>query len=95
MAAVTGRLGDGPGLAIVDADAAAVHDALTAAAREHAPLIVVAQPPPSESAPTKVTIVATADSAAHWVAHAAQAAMGEPSGCVWLVVPSSVARVET
>lgn len=95
MAAVTGRIGDAPGLAIVSAADGAVHHALTGAARERAPCIVLASqdlPPSSHASPAKAAIIAGADSAAHWVAHAAQAAMSEPQGCAWLAVAPDVAR---
>ena len=90
MAVVTGRLGDAPGVAVVSSDAPAVGRALATAARDHAPCIVLASRPP-EHAPTKTTVVAGAESAAHWAAHAAQAAMSEPPGCVWLVISPDVA----
>ena len=90
MAAVTGRLGDAPGVAIVAGDDLAIADALTTAARDYAPAIVLASRAPDQ-APTKATVFAGADSAAHWVAHAAQAAMSDPTGCVWLVVAPDIA----
>lgn len=90
MAAVTGRLGDVPGVAIIASDDAAVSRALARAMRDAAPMIVLASRPPA-SAPTKTIAIAGADSAAHWAAHAAQAAMGEPPGCVWLVAAPDVA----
>jgi acetolactate synthase-1/2/3 large subunit len=90
MAAVTGRLGDAPGVAIIAGDDAAVSDALAGAMRDCAPVIVLTSRP-ATSALTKATAVAGAESAAHWVAHAAQAAMSEPPGCVWLAVAPDVA----
>ena len=90
MAAVTGRLGDAPGVAVIAGEDSAISTALAAAARDYAPVIVLASRPPVDS-PTKTTVAVGADSAAHWVAHAAQAAMGEPPGCVWLVVEPDIA----
>src|SRR5215208_6342308 len=79
MAAVTGRLGDAPGVAIIPGDDAAVSDALAGAMRHCAPVIVLSSGA-STTAPTKAMAVAGADSAAHWAAHAVQAAMSEPPG---------------
>jgi hypothetical protein len=90
MASVTGRLGDAPGVALIAGDEAGVAEALTIAAPALAPAIIVAAREP-DRAPAKAVAIAGADSAAHWVAHAAQAAVGEPPGCVWLVVPPEVA----
>ena len=90
MAAVTGRLGDVPGVAIIAGDDPAVTRALARALRDAAPMIVLSSRPPA-SAPMKTIAMAGADSAAHWVAHAAQAAVGEPPGCVWLVAAPDVA----
>ncbi len=89
MAAVTGRLGEAPGVAVVARDDAGVSRAVARAMRDSAPTIVLASRAP-ETAAAKAVPVAGADSAAHWVAHAAQAAMGEPPGCVWLVAASEV-----
>jgi thiamine pyrophosphate-dependent acetolactate synthase large subunit-like protein len=93
MAAITGQLADSPGVAVVGDDAAEVGASLVEASRRQAPTIVVASEAPTISVPAiKTTIVATADSAAHWVAHAAQAAMKEPPGPVWLVLDPDTAR---
>jgi acetolactate synthase-1/2/3 large subunit len=92
MASVTGQLGEAPGLALIHGDDEGVSAALAAAARARAPMIVLAPHAPGVSAPVvKTTVVASADSAAHWPAHSAQAAMSEPPGPVWLVVPAHVA----
>ena len=90
MAAVTGRLGDAPGIAVIAGDHSTVGHALAAAARDYAPVIVLASRAP-DGAPTKTTVAAGVESAAHWVAHAAHAALGEPPGCVWLVLAPDVA----
>jgi thiamine pyrophosphate-dependent acetolactate synthase large subunit-like protein len=90
MATVTGRLGDAPGVAIIGGEDSAVGAALAVAARDYAPAIVLASRPPV-GVPSKTTVVAGADSAAHWIAHAAQAAMSEPPGCVWLTVEPGIA----
>lgn len=90
MAAVTGRLGDAPGVALVAGDDAAMSRALASAMRDRAPMIVLASREPTGTTPTKTSVVVSGDSAAHWVAHAAQAAMTPPAGCVWLVVPPDV-----
>ena len=92
MAAVTARLGEAPGVAVLDGDGADVTAALDEAARARLPLVVIASREPGDAVRAlKTTVVASAASAAHWIAHAAQAAMGEPSGVVWLVVPPAVA----
>jgi thiamine pyrophosphate-dependent acetolactate synthase large subunit-like protein len=90
MAAVTGRLGDVPGVVVVTGDDGTVSGAVAAAMRDHAPVIIVASRAPV-GAPAKAVAFAGAESAAHWVAHAAQAAMSEPPGCVWLTVAPDVA----
>jgi acetolactate synthase-1/2/3 large subunit len=95
MAAITGRVGDAPGLAIIAAADDAVRGALTGAARERAPFIVLASdasPIASDPSSVKAAMIAGAESVAHWVAHAAQAAIGEPQGCAWLAVAPDVAR---
>jgi acetolactate synthase I/II/III large subunit len=90
MAAVTGRLGDAPGLAVLGADIDA-EAALAAANRDRAPMIVVAPQVPNPAMPLKTSVGAAPESAAHWAAHAAQAAMAEPPGPVWLVIAPGVA----
>jgi thiamine pyrophosphate-dependent acetolactate synthase large subunit-like protein len=90
MAAVTGRLSETPGLAVVASDDGGVTTALARAARERAPVVVLASVAPT-SALVKTIAVAGTDSAAHWAAHAAQAAMAEPEGCVWLVLAREIA----
>ena len=93
MAEITGRLGDGPGVAVIGADDPAVAARLAEADRARAPTIVVASGPPEASAPVvRTTIAAGAESAAHWAAHAVQAATKEPPGPVWLTVDPDVAR---
>jgi thiamine pyrophosphate-dependent acetolactate synthase large subunit-like protein len=89
MAAVTGRLGEAPGTAIIAGDDVTVSRVLARAMRDAAPMIVLAPRAPA-TAVAKAVPVAGADSAAHWIAHAAQAAMGDPRGGVWLVAASDV-----
>ena len=92
MASVTGQLGDAPGVALIHDDAVGVSASLAEAARARAPMIVLASGEPAASASAiKTTVVAGTDSAAHWAAHAAQVAMSEPPGPVWLVVAPGVA----
>jgi acetolactate synthase-1/2/3 large subunit len=92
MASVTGQLGDAPGVAIIRDDVLGVSASLAEATRAQAPMIVLAaREPAASTAVIKTTVVARPDSAAHWAAHAAQAAMAEPPGPVWLVVAPEVA----
>lgn len=92
MAGVTGRLGDAAGVVVLEGDDSAVMRALDEAAQDHAPVVVIASRAPRAAASAiKTTIGAGADSASHWIAHAAQAAMSEPRGPVWLVVAADVA----
>ncbi|HYE90395.1 MAG TPA: hypothetical protein VEA38_05210 [Terriglobales bacterium] len=91
MAAVTAGLTDAPGVVVLAADDDEARPALSAALRARAGVVVLAPVAPAEPAPVKTTVLAGADSAAHWIAHAAQAAMAPPSGVVWLVVTADVA----
>ena len=92
MASVTGLLGDAPGVALIHDDAPGVSASLAEAASAHAPMIVLASGEAVASTSViKTTAVVGADSASHWAAHAAQAAMSEPPGPVWLVVAPGVA----
>jgi thiamine pyrophosphate-dependent acetolactate synthase large subunit-like protein len=92
MASITGQLGDAPGVAIIRDDVPGVSASLAEGARARAPIIVLASRAPAVSAAViKTTVVASPDSAAHWAAHAAQAAMAEQPGPVWLVVAPEVA----
>ena len=98
MAAVTGELGDAPGVALVSlaASLAAVVDGAAHATRDRAAMIVI-----SDGAAdarllvpvVKASVVADPASAGHWIAHAAQAAMAEPRGAVHLAVPAGVAEM--
>ena len=93
MAAITGQLADGPGVAVIGGETADVGVSLGEATRLRAPAIVLASARPTAAASAvKTTIVASADSAAHWVAHAAQASMKEPPGPVWLAIDRDTAR---
>ena len=92
MAGVTGRLGDAAGVVVLEGDDPAVTRALDEAARDHAPMVVIASRAPYAAASViKTTVGAGADSAAHWIAHAMHAAMTDPRGPVWLVVTADVA----
>ncbi len=95
MAAVTGELGEAPGAAVVGR----LVDALPGVAhawRDRAPMIVLtgADPDGAEPSPAvvKQTQVVTADSASHWIAHAAQLAMKEPRGPVHLALDARAAE---
>ena len=93
MASVTGQLGGVPGVAVIGHDDAQVQHVLAAALRDRAPVIVVAAAPPVSDAFLKAVAAAGPESAAHWVAHAVQAAVGERPGPVWLTVaPDAASR---
>ena len=96
MAAVTAELGAAPGVALVSLGdgVTPVVDGAAHATRDRAAVVVV-----SDSARdsqllepvVKASVVVEAASAAHWVAHAVQAAMVHPRGAVHLAIPPSVA----
>jgi acetolactate synthase-1/2/3 large subunit len=95
MASVTGLLTDAPGVALVELDEAEpeIRAALEQAARDAAPLVLVTDR--AFSAPAapvaKAGLVVSADSAAHWSAHAAQLALTDPRGPVHLVMTAETA----
>jgi thiamine pyrophosphate-dependent acetolactate synthase large subunit-like protein len=86
MAAVAGTLGDPPGVAVIARDDPAVERAVAGARDDQAPTVIVAGASPSRDALLKAVATVGPESAAHWAAHAVQAAGGEPPGPVWLVV---------
>ena len=96
MAAVTGELADTPGVAIVsmaDGVTAAV-DGAAHAGRDRAPVIVISDATADSrllEPVVKASVVADAASAAHWSAHAVQAAMAYPRGAVHLAIPDAMA----
>lgn len=92
MAAVTGDLVGVPGAVIARHEAAGVLDALARAGGEAAPLLVLDGRLPGVLPPgIKASVVLEVDSAAHWIAHAAQLAMTDPRGPVHIVIPPGVA----
>ncbi|HEV8583498.1 MAG TPA: thiamine pyrophosphate-dependent enzyme [Methylomirabilota bacterium] len=100
MAAVTGELGDAPGVALVPLGGrlAAVVDGAAHATRDRAATIVISDGAADArllGPVVKASVVADAASAGHWIAHAAQAAMAEPRGAVHLAVPAGVAETAT
>lgn len=97
MAAVTGELGDAPGVALVSLGGrlAAVVDGAAHATRDRAAAIVISDGAADRrllDPVVKASVVADPASAGHWIAHAAQAAMAEPRGAVHLAVPDGVAE---
>jgi len=96
MAAVTAELHDAPGAALVSLAGALapVVDGAAHATRDRAPVIVVSDAGADArllEPVTKASMVADPASAAHWIAHAAQAAMAHPRGAVHLAIPAAVA----
>jgi acetolactate synthase I/II/III large subunit len=97
MAAVTAELHDAPGAAFVSLAGGAlapVVDGAAHATRDRAPIIVVSDAGADArllEPVTKASMLADPASAAHWIAHAAQAAMAHPRGAVHLAVPAAVA----
>jgi acetolactate synthase-1/2/3 large subunit len=95
LAAVTGEIGEGPGAALAGlGDAPGLVRGLAHAQRDRAPMIVLTGPGPDAGllAPVvKASIGVEAASAAHWIAHAAHLAMGDPRGPVHLVVAPAAA----
>ncbi len=93
MAAVTGDLAGAPGAALAGPGpgiAAAVTGAAQAAL-DRSPLILLTDRQPGTMLACKASLHVTADSAAHWIAHAVRLAMAEPRGPVHVDVPSHVA----
>ena len=95
MAAVTAELGAAPGVAVVSlgADVAPVVDGVAHATRDRAGLIVISEGGPQSrllEPVVKASVAIEPASAAHWIAHAVQAAMAHPRGAVHLAIPPSV-----
>jgi acetolactate synthase-1/2/3 large subunit len=93
MAAVTGDLGDIPGVVAMDAaDTPAAGPALAGAAAGRSPLLLVTGDGLAP-APVKASLALTPESAAHGTAHALHLALTHPRGPVHLVVtPDIIAR---
>ena len=96
MAAVTAEVVDAPGVAVVSLrnGLTPVVDGAAHATRDRAAVIVISD---SEGDArllepvVKARVVLDPASAAHWIAHAAQAAMADPRGAVHLAIPDAVA----
>jgi len=97
MAAVTGELGDAPGVVLGTLDdVAALSPGLTLAARDRAPMLLLTPPHADATllAPVvKASLVVEPTSAGHWIAHAANLAMTEPRGPVHVACAATVAGV--
>jgi acetolactate synthase I/II/III large subunit len=96
MASVTAELGAAPGVALVSLGdgVAPVIDGAAHATRDRAAVVVVSDSQRESrllEPVVKASVVVEAASAAHWVAHAVQAAMAHPRGAVHLAIPSSTA----
>ncbi len=97
MAAVTAELVDAPGVALVSLDGplAPVVDGAAHAMRDRAPVIVISDGAANArllEPVVKASIVVDPASAAHWIAHAMQAAMARPRGAVHLAIREGVAE---
>jgi acetolactate synthase I/II/III large subunit len=98
MAAVTAELVDAPGAALVSLrrGLAPVVDGAAHATRDRAAVIVMSDgegDAPLLEPVVKAGVVLDPASAAHWTAHAAQAAMTDPRGAVHVAIPDGVADV--
>jgi len=96
MAAVTGELADAPGVAVVSLGdrLAAVVDGAAHASRDRAPVIVISDGGSDArllEPVVKASVSVEPASAAHWIAHAVQAAMAHPRGAVHLGLDAGVA----
>jgi acetolactate synthase-1/2/3 large subunit len=96
MAAVTAELGEAPGVALVSLGdgPAPVVDGAAHAGRDRAPVIVISDGGGDArllEPVVKASVAVEPASAAHWVAHAAQAAMTHPRGAVHLALGAGVA----
>jgi acetolactate synthase-1/2/3 large subunit len=92
MASVAGDLVDAPGAALVGPPDNTT-DAFTFVARaqaDRAALIVLTQRHPLAVPAAKASLGVTAETAAHWIAHASRLAMTEPRGPVHLDIPADV-----
>lgn len=90
LAAVTGELGDGPGLLVAGlGDAPGLVRGLAHAQRDRAPLIALTEQGVDAGLlvpVVKASLVVEPASAGHWIAHAAHLAMADPRGPVHLSV---------
>jgi acetolactate synthase-1/2/3 large subunit len=95
MAAVTAELVEAPGVAMVSLGRIGpVVDGAAHATRDRAGVIVISDGAGDArllDPVVKASAVADSASAAHWIAHAAQAAMADPRGAVHLAIPAAVA----
>ncbi len=107
MAAVSGELTGAPGAAVTGRGAMAAAPGVAHARRDRAPMIVITDDEPAASPAftgesaldvsalydvlAKQSQRVTADSASHWIAHAAQLSMQEPRGPVHLGLAPDVA----
>jgi len=95
LAAVTGEVGDAPGAMLATlADAPGLGRGLAHAQRDRAPLVVITDAGADAGllAPVvKASLVVEAASAGHWIAHAANLAMGDPRGPAHLIVDRRIA----
>jgi len=96
MAAVTAERGDAPGVALVSLGGglAPVVDGVAHASRDRAAVIVISDGGGDArllEPVVKASVSVEPASAAHWIAHAAQAAMAHPRGAVHLALGAGVA----
>jgi acetolactate synthase-1/2/3 large subunit len=96
MAAVTAELGDAPGVALVSLSdgLGPVVDGAAHASRDRAGVIVISNGGGDTrllEPVVKASVSVEPASAAHWIAHAAQAAMTHPRGAVHLALAANVA----
>ncbi|MGH7355900.1 MAG: thiamine pyrophosphate-binding protein [Candidatus Rokuibacteriota bacterium] len=92
MGAVTGDLGEAPGVAVTSFGLG-VAEGVACAARLRAPLLILTEASADAGRlAVKASLDVTPESAGHWIAHASRLAMTEPRGPVHLVLPPRVAR---
>ena len=96
MAAVTAEVVDAPGVALVSLrdGLTPVVDGAAHATRDRAAVIVISDGEGDArllEPVVKASAVVDPASAAHWIAHAAQAAMADPRGAVHVAIPDGVA----
>ena len=96
MAAVTAELGDAPGVALVSLGAglAPIVDGAAHASRDRAGIVVISDGGGDArllEPVVKASVSVEPAAAAHWIAHAAQAAMAHPRGAVHLALGAGVA----
>jgi acetolactate synthase-1/2/3 large subunit len=94
LAAVTGEIGDGPGAMLATlTDARGLVRGLAHAQRDRAPVLVATDDGVDMGLLAPVvtaSLVVEPASAGHWIAHAANLAMGDPRGPVHLVVGAGI-----